>query len=137
MEEFSKYKIKDYHHWSVFLHQNQGYLGRSIVWCNWENALDFADITSEEQGELFIILTELKKAIQKSFSPDWLNYAFLGNEIRHVHGHIVPRYASPRKFEGTVFEDALYGRHYKTDHNFSIPIEVVEKIRLRIKEFLG
>ena len=103
MEDFSKYKIKDYKHWSIFLHQNQGYLGRCVVWCNREDALDLADATPEEQRELFIVLSELGNAIKKAFQPNWLNYAFLGNETRHSHGHFIPRYAKPKVFEGGYF----------------------------------
>ena len=137
MEDFSKYKIKDYFYWSVFIHSNQGYLGRCIVWCKRENALDLTDATPEEQKELFLILRELHIAIQKVFEPDWLNYAFLGNETRHLHGHVIPRYAKPKTFEGVVFEDKLYGHNYKTDHGFSLPNEVLEKIRLSLKKALG
>ena len=137
MEDFSKYKIKEYFHWSVFIHSNQGYLGRCIVWCKRENALDLTDATPEEQKELFLILHELRVAIQKVFEPDWLNYAFLGNETRHLHGHVIPLYAKPKTFEGVVFEDRLYGHNYKTDHSFSLPNEVLEKIRLSLKEALG
>ena len=136
MEDFSKYKIKDYKYWSIFLHQNQGYLGRCVVWCNREDALDLIDVTPEEQQELFIILKELGDAIKKVFRPDWLNYAFLGNETRHLHGHFIPRYAKPTEFEGIAFEDKLWGHNYKTDHAFICPAEVFEKIKLRIKESL-
>lgn len=105
MENFSKYKIKDYKYWSIFLHKNQGYLGRCVIWCNRENALDLADATPEEQKELFVVLGELRNGAQKVFQPDWLNYAFLGNETRHLHGHFIPRYAEPKEFEGVTFSD--------------------------------
>lgn len=137
MEHFSKYKIKDYKYWSISLHPNQGYLGRCVIWCNRKDALDLSDATQEEQSELFIVLNELRSAITKALQPDWLNYAFLGNETRHLHGHVIPRYAKPKEFEGVIFEDKLYGHNYKTAHNFSAPVEVVEKIRLKIKEELG
>jgi len=136
MEDFSKYKIKDYKYWSVFLHKNQDCLGRSYVWCKRENALDLADATPEEQGELFLILQNLKEALQKTFKPDWFNYAFLGNETRHLHGHLLPRYATPREFKGVIFKDESYGHSHKTNHNFSVPDGVIEKIRLKIKEAL-
>ena len=136
MEHFSKYKIKDYKYWSTSLHPNQGYLGRCVIWCKREDALDLADATPEEQEELFVILNELRGAIQKAFQPDLLNYAFLGNEIRHLHGHFIPRYVKPKEFEGIIFKDELYGHNYQTDHNFSAPAEVIEKIKLRIEEAL-
>jgi len=136
LEDFSKYKIKDYKYWSVYLHQNQGYLGRCVVWCKRGNALDLANTTSEEQKELFAIIYEMKKGMRNVFNPDWFNYAFLGNETKHLHGHFIPRYASQKEFEGITFKDKLYGHNYQTDHNFSVPPEVIEKIRLAIQESL-
>ncbi len=137
MENFSKYKIKDYKYWSVFIHPNQGYLGRCIIWCDRKDAFDLTDATTEEQKELFIVLSELRNALQKSFRPDWFNYAFLGNETRHLHGHFIPRYAASKEFERIIFKDELYGHNYKTDKNFYIPDGTTEKIRLKIKEVLG
>lgn len=136
MTDFSKYKIKDYTYWSVFVHQNQGYLGRCVIWCNREDALDLVDATKEEQKELFLILNDLREALKKSFNPDWFNYSFLGNATRHLHGHFIPRYASEKEFGGVTFKDERWGHNYKTDHDFVTPEDVLEKIRMKIKENL-
>jgi len=136
MEDFEKYKIKDYKYWTIFIHQNQGYLGRCVVWCKRENALDLTDATEEEQKELFLILNELREAVKKIFQSDWFNYSFLGNETRHLHAHFVPRYAKPKVFEGITFEDKLWGHNYKTDHSFITPEPVLEKIKSLITEAL-
>lgn len=136
MEEFDKYKIKDYKYWAVFVHQNQGYLGRCVIWCKRENALDLTDANEEEQKEFFLVLRELKKAVTEVFQPDWFNYSFLGNDTRRLHAHFVPRYAKPKLFEGITFEDKLWGHNYKTDHNFVTPEPVLEKIRLLIIDAL-
>ncbi len=136
MEDHSRYLIKDFTHWSVMVHKNQGYLGRCVIWCKREDALDLADTTEEEQKELITILGELREAIKETFQADWFNYAFLGNDTKHLHGHFVPRYASPRQFERIIFTDELWGHNYKTDHSFITPPEVLEKIRLKIKEVM-
>ncbi|MCR4334518.1 MAG: hypothetical protein NUV47_02210 [Patescibacteria group bacterium] len=87
------------------------------------------DATQKEQKELFEVLNDLRKVSKECFSADWLNYAFLGNETRHLHGHFIPRYATPKTFEGTVFEDKLYGHNYKTDHGFVTSEELLQKIK--------
>src|SRR3990167_10358193 len=115
MEDYSRYLIRDYNYWSVQVHTNQGYLGRCIIWCKRENILDLADARKGEQEELFMILEKLKRALKKSFQVDWFNYAFLGNETMHLHGHVVPRYASPREFAGVTFVDERYGHNYQTE----------------------
>lgn len=120
----------------MYVHENQGYLGRCVVWCKRENATDLADATQAERKEFFLILKDLQLATKKCFNPDWLNYAFLGNETRHLHGHFIPRYASPKTFEGIVFEDKLYGHNYKTDHGFKTPEKLLQKIKNVLVEAL-
>jgi len=137
MEGFEKDKIKDYKYWTIFIHQNQGYLGRCVIWCKREDALDLTDANEEEQKELFLVLRDLRNALIKVFQPDWFNYSFLGNETRHLHAHFVPRYAQPKVFEGITFEDKLWGHNYKTDHNFVTPEPVLEKIKSLIIKALG
>ena len=53
---YERFKIKDYKHWAVYLHQNQYYLGRMYVWSKRENALDFSEMHQEEREELFVTI---------------------------------------------------------------------------------
>lgn len=129
--------MKDYQYWHVAVHPNQGYLGRCVVWCKRSDALDLADATLEEQKELFSILKELREAAKKAFQPDLFNYAFLGNIERHLHGHFIPRYASPREFEGRTFTDERWGQNWQPDESFEVSQELWEAVRSKLKEELG
>jgi len=135
-KDYSKFLIKEYQYWSVYVHENQGYLGRCVVWCKRENAFDLTDATKVEQKELFVILKALQKALKSCFTPDWLNYAFLGNETRHLHGHIIPRYAELKEFMGITFKDKLYGHNYKTDHNFVTSEELIREVKNELTKAL-
>ncbi|PIP87210.1 hypothetical protein COW81_01495 [Candidatus Campbellbacteria bacterium CG22_combo_CG10-13_8_21_14_all_36_13] len=134
--DFSQYIIKDYKYWSVQIHMNQGYLGRCIVWCKREDALDLPDATKEEQEELFLILQELERALLETLKPDLLNYAFLGNSTHHLHCHVIPRYSKPKEFEGVVFEDERWGHNYRTNYDFVTPDHILEKVKSVLKEAL-
>jgi len=135
-EDFSKNLVKGYKYWEIYVHENQGYLGRCVVWCKRADALDLADAAPEEQQELFLVLRELREATKKVFQPDWFNYSFLGNETRHLHCHFIPRYAKPKTFMNMVFEDKLYGHHYKTDHDFQTSAELLLAVRDKLKSVL-
>lgn len=135
-EDFSKNLIKKYKHWAIYIHPNQGYLGRCVIWCNRKDALDLTNATLKEQNELFSILRNLKEATKEVFQPNWFNYSFLGNETKHLHCHFIPRYAKPKMFMNIMFEDKLYGHNYKTDHNFATPKEVLNTIRNKLSEML-
>jgi diadenosine tetraphosphate (Ap4A) HIT family hydrolase len=136
MDDFEKYKIKDYKYWGVYLHENQEYLGRCVIYCKRENALDLAEATKEEQDELFVILKSLKDALERCFQSDWMNYAFLGNVLRHLHGHVIPRYSGDREFEGIMFKDERWGQNYKTNADFKTPEDLMQKIKNKIAESL-
>lgn len=135
-EDFSKNLVKEYKYWEIYVHENQGYLGRCVVWCKRADALDLADATPEEQSELFLVLHDLREATKKVFQPDWFNYSFLGNETRHLHGHFIPRYAKPKTFMDIVFEDKLYGHNYKTDHSFKTSAELLAEVKNELKSVL-
>lgn len=136
MKDYSPFVVKDYTHWTVLVHENQSYLGRLVVWCKRADVLDLADATPEERDELFLILSIIRNAATEIFKPDWFNYAFLGNETRHLHGHFIPRYASERTFDDFVFRDERWGYNYQTDHNFITPPTTLEKIRNTYRERL-
>ena len=133
MTDYSKFLVKEYTHWIVNVHENQGYLGRCIVWCKREDALDLADATEAEQKELIAILGELREATKRAFQSDWFNYAFLGNGTRHLHGHFVTRYSSLRTFGGITFTDDRWGHNYRTDHDFVTPPEVLDAVKNKLK----
>jgi len=70
------------------------------------------DVTAAEWAELQRELARATRALAATFRPDHVNYAFLQNQDRHVHLHIIPRYASPRSFGVQVFADPDYPGHY-------------------------
>ncbi len=135
-KEFVRNILKEYTYWTVLVHNNQGYLGRSVVWCNREAAEELTDATEEEREELFLILADLKKALEQAFSPDVLNYAFLGNATKHLHCHVVPRYKETREFAGQKFEDRRWGHNYDTDWSFITTQDTIDRVKEKILEFL-
>jgi diadenosine tetraphosphate (Ap4A) HIT family hydrolase len=134
---FESYKIKDYSRWELYLHQNQYYLGRTYIWAKREDAADLMNTTPEEQKELFAIGKELNGALTKLFRPDLMNYASLGNIDSHLHLHVIPRYASPRIFEGTTFTDEQWGKNYAPyNYDFRVPEDILQKIKDSINKVL-
>jgi len=79
----------------------------------------------------------MKKVLKNVFQTDWFNYAFLGNETKHLHCYFIPRYASDREFSGIVFKDERWSHNYKTNKEFIGSDELSEKIKMKIEESLG
>jgi len=132
--DYQKLKIKSYDSWDVFLHANQRYLGRLYLSAKRQDALDLMQMNSDEQEELFVAGRKARQALKELFSPNHMNYASFGNEYRHLHIHFIPRYASPRVFDGVEFVDGSWGRNYKPYADFFVPQRTLFKIRDSIKE---
>ncbi len=128
--------VKEYKHWSVYLHENQGYLGRCILWCKREDAKKLTNATQEEQQELFSILKCVEKTLQECFGPDLLNFAFLGNEVPHLHCHIIPRYESERIFMQVRFNDSRFGKNYQTDRGLHYSVNLLHNVKNFLQEHI-
>ena len=78
-------------HGSVFLHKNQSYLGRCIFIFNQH----YDNIADVEKYIFMNASAELQKVcgiVSSVFDSDLINIAMLGNQQRHLHWHIIPRY---------------------------------------------
>jgi len=139
MADYSQNIIKKYNYWTVYLHSNQCYLGRCIIWCDRKDSHDLTDATAEEITEFSQIIKDIKIAIEKSFNPDWINYSFLGNTDKHLHCIMVPRYRNSKEFLGQTFEDSRYnkGLNWLEDKSFVTSQKLIQAIKKKIQENLG
>ena len=83
----------------LFLQEPQKVLIGSGVIVPKEHRETVFDLTSEEWQDTFSLLQDAKDLIDRSYEPDgynlgWNSGAVAGQEIFHVHLHIIPRYKS-------------------------------------------
>lgn len=134
---YEKLLIKRYKFWEVYLHENQCYLGRVYIWAIRKDALEFFDMTEEEENEYFKIGRELKETLKILFNPDLYNYATLANVSIHLHTHFIPRYKEKRELFGFEFKDEKWGQNYVPyNRDFILPEEILIKIKDLIKSNL-
>src|SRR5438105_365076 len=98
-------------HWRLVLNTNQNFLGK-CMWVLRRHVEPVPAVTSAEWLELHALLGRTKQMLDRTFHPDHYNYAFMQNQDRHVHMHIVPRYAASRTFDGIEFGDPDWPGHY-------------------------
>ncbi len=67
-------------------------LPRAIVGGPQSHYEDVLAIAETEFVQLNQDMRTVAEAIQKAFASPRMNYAILGNEVAHVHWHIIPRY---------------------------------------------
>lgn len=90
--------------WRVLVNRNQNVLGKCFIALRRHDE-DVCNLTDEEVRDLWETMRAVKGVLVARFQPDHFNYAFLMNQDRHVHLHVIPQYRSPRSFAGVQFED--------------------------------
>jgi len=137
MEDFQKFTLKEYQYWDIQLHSNQCHLGRCVLWYKQDGVVDLFDASPEAREELWKIADHLKRVLTKLFQPDLFNYSALSNVTNHLHIHVIPRYKDERIFENHTFTDVKFGSNpYPYDKSFTLPEDVLNKIKDTIKEAL-
>lgn len=103
--------LADSRSWRLVLNHNQNLIGKCmLVTRRHVEAVD--QLTAMEWNDLRHQLRRATVALRQATQPDHFNYAFLQNQDRHVHLHIIPRYAVPRQIAGLRIDDPDYPGHY-------------------------
>lgn len=75
----------------AFVYKDQTYHGRAIVILK-EHREHLNGLPSHQGAAFYNETICLATAIESVVKPERLNYANLGNEVPHVHWHIIPRF---------------------------------------------
>jgi len=110
--DFERLELRHGDHWIWQLHENQAYLGRTVVRLRRHTFGSLGDLTEPEWIALRSEIQSFERIITAVFQPDRFNYGQLGNVYPQLHVHAVPRYASPRKWCGITFVDMNWGANW-------------------------
>jgi diadenosine tetraphosphate (Ap4A) HIT family hydrolase len=67
--------------------------GLSIVLWHGRHVAEPTQLATDEAALFWRELLDVGRAIEAAFEPIKLNYNLLGNEVPHLHAHVVPRYS--------------------------------------------
>ena len=79
---------------AVYLHEHQRYEGWCVLFLK-DHAEHLADLPLERQSRIFKEVARVANAVRTAMKPRRINYECLGNQLHHVHWHVIPRYAVP------------------------------------------
>lgn len=108
---------------TVFLFKEQTYTGR----CNVVYKDHVKELFHLEKPEYEAYMNDVKKvceALDKAFQPDKINYGAYGDNMHHLHMHLVPKYKGKEDW-GSTFQ-MNPGKTYLTESEYT---EVIEKIK--------
>ena len=74
-----------------------GYPGLCRVVLN-RHAREMTDLAGEERARLMGVVFATESALRGLFRPDKINLASFGNQVPHLHWHVIPRTADDPHF---------------------------------------
>lgn len=96
--------LKEYDHWVVLLRPKQVTLGSLILALKGESQ-SMSEVTAEQFAELAVVTAEMETTLRHCFAFDKINYLMLMMVDKHVHFHVIPRFAKQRQACGQTFYD--------------------------------
>ena len=135
-EKYKNHLLKEYRHWVINVSSSQHTLGCYIVIAKREIE-KISECNEEELKELAKVMAEIESALlqSKEFKPDRFNYLQLGNSWHHLHFHGIPRYETPRIFNGKEWVDKEWGKPPVWNYESS-PEELIIKLKTAILKHL-
>lgn len=117
--DFKYESIKEYDYWDLQLFRDdQYYIGRMVAVFRKNHIVDVTDLNEDARSELFdVVISDAQKMLDGLFDPDLYNYTSLGNDCRHLHIHIIPRYKEPKQFNDKTFVDEYWNHTYSQDYS--------------------
>ncbi len=83
----------------VFLNPNQSYKGR-VIYILKEHIEDFTEVDNDLFLNFCGEMKQIAKITKQTLQNPLINVAILGNKIKHLHWHIIPRYKYDSRWNG-------------------------------------
>src|SRR3989442_1389397 len=74
----------------VYLGDDQFFPGWTVLILK-RHATELFDLTREERSQLIEEVTEVSRTLAVVFDAVKINYELLGNQLPHIHWHLIPR----------------------------------------------
>ena len=106
--------------WSVFLSDEQDYIGRCILVLK-RHCSSMAELTDDEWKELRDLICKVETCLKTVLGATLCNWSCLMNSFYkspepcpHIHIHVRPRYKNPVVINGNTYLDNNFGHHYSS-----------------------
>jgi diadenosine tetraphosphate (Ap4A) HIT family hydrolase len=64
---------------------------------------EMTDLDSASQQHLLRVVLAVERVLRAELAPDKINLATLGNQVPHLHWHVIPRFADDAHFPDPVW----------------------------------
>ncbi len=72
-----------------------------VIWTS--HIKEMTDLSAAERMELLDVVFRVESVMRESLTPDKINLASLGNQVPHLHWHVIPRWHDDVAFPAPVW----------------------------------
>lgn len=72
-----------------------------VIWG--EHVKEMTDLTEPERAHLMAVVYATEETLRVVLRPDKINLASLGNQVPHLHWHVIPRFADDAHYPDPVW----------------------------------
>ena len=141
-EEEKQYQVYESTSWSVFLSDEQDYIGRCILVLK-RHCGSLSELTDAEWEELRELIRKVETCLKTVLGATLCNWSCLMNSFYkktdpdpHLHIHVRPRYEKPVILNGNTYIDSEFGHHYAINKSGAISGKDKEVLFSRLKEWM-
>ena len=98
-----------------------------VIWQ--EHVREMTDLTPADRGHCLRVVFAVEQALRDTLRPDKMNVASLGNQVPHVHWHVIPRFADDAHYPEPVWAPRL--------RDGIVHDVQLEQLRTRLVQLLG
>lgn len=86
----------------IILVDDSGHAGFCrVIWQ--DHVKEMTDLSPAERQELMMVVFVVEEVLREALRPDKINLASLGNQVPHLHWHVIPRFADDAHFPDPVW----------------------------------
>ena len=72
-----------------------------VIWQT--HVKEMTDLTAADQSHLFAVVLAVEAQLLELLQPAKINLASLGNQVPHLHWHVIPRFADDAHFPAPIW----------------------------------
>ena len=85
-----------------------------VIWQ--QHVKEMTDLLEADRARFMTVVFAVEQALRETMHPDKINLASLGNQVPHLHWHVIPRFANDAHFPDPVWATRKRdSRKFRTD----------------------
>ena len=142
-EEDKQYQVYETAFWSVYLSDEQDYIGRCILVLK-RHCSSMSEMNEDEWDDLRKLICKVETCLKTVLGAALCNWSCLMNSFYkesepdpHLHIHVRPRYDKPVMVNGNIYTDSEFGHHYAVKKDSEISDKDRETVFIQLKNWMN